>query len=70
MVTLNSGMIRREDKLSEETRRLIDEAVAAGKVKVIQPAGVDGSEVSRSTRENIARARREFRKNNKAKNKG
>lgn len=70
MVTLNSGMIRREDKLSEETRRLIDEAVAAGKVQRIQPAGVDGNEVSRSTRENIARARREFRKKNKAKNNG
>lgn len=70
MVTLNSGMIRRDDKLSEETRMLIDAAVAAGKVNVIQPAGADGNEVSRSTRENIARARREFRKNNKAKNKG
>lgn len=70
MVTLNSGMIRRDDILSEEARRLIDEAVDAGKVKVFQPAGVDGNEVSRSTRENIARARREFRKNNKAKNKG
>lgn len=70
MVTLNSGMIRHDDILSEEARRLIDEAVDAGKVKVFQPAGVDENEVSRSTRENIARARREFRKNNKAKNKG
>jgi len=68
MVTLNSGMIRRDEKLSEETRRLIDEAVAAGKVEVVQPSGVNGNEVTRATRENIARARREFRKNNKAKN--
>ena len=68
MVTLNSGMIRRDEKLSEETRRLIDEAVAAGEVEVVQPSGVNGNEVTRATRENIARARREFRKNNKAKN--
>ena len=68
MVTLNSGLIIRNEKLSEETRRLIDEAVAAGKVEVVQPAGVNGNEVTRATRENIARARREFRKNNKAKN--
>lgn len=68
MVTLNSGLIVRNEKLSEETRNLIDVAIAAGKVEVIQPSGVNGNEASRATRENIARARREFRKNNKAKN--
>jgi hypothetical protein len=67
MVTLNSGMIRRDDKLSQETRDLIDAAVSAGKVNVIQPAGADGNEVSRATRENIARARREFRNKRKTK---
>lgn len=66
MSTLNSGMIVRNEKLSEETRALIDEALA-GKVKVhvLQPAGTSGNEVSRSTRERIAEARRNFRKNQK-----
>ena len=68
MSTLNSGLVRRNEILSEEARRLIDEAVAAGRTKVLQPSGADGNEATRATRENIARARREFRKNNKAKN--
>jgi hypothetical protein len=70
MSTLNSGLIRRNEILSQEARDLIDEAIAAGRVKVLQPSGADGNEVSRSTRENIARARRDFRKKNKEKNKG
>lgn len=67
MTTLNSGSNGRDEKISVETRRLIDEAVAKGKIQVLQPSGVDGNEASRATRENIARARREFRKNNKVK---
>lgn len=67
MVTLNSQMIIRNEKLSEETRKLIDDAVAKGNIEVLQPAGVDGSEVTRATRENIARARAAFRKTARAK---
>jgi len=52
-------------RVTEEEQRLIDEAVAQGRIKKVQPAAVTGNEMSRATRELVARRRREFRKENK-----
>ena len=59
---LKSNIDMREIKLEKTTRDLIDEAIAAGKVTIIQPSGLAGNEQTRSTAELIARKRREFRK--------
>ncbi len=57
---------RRNLVLSEETRRLIDEAVAAGNVtEHVQPGVAGGAPLSRLSRASIAKQRREFRKLNK-----
>jgi hypothetical protein len=57
-----SNIIIRDLKLSEETRQLIDDAVDSGMVTKIQPAAAASNEMSRGTRELIARQRRAFRK--------
>ena len=54
-------------KLTEEERNMIDQAVADGLVTKVQPAAASSNEMSRGTRELIARQRRKFRKENKAK---
>lgn len=55
----------RKPTVTEEEQRLIDEAVAQGKVQKVQPAAASGNEMSPATRELIARERRKFRKENK-----
>ncbi len=60
-----SNVNMRDQKLSEEERNMIDEAIAEGRVTKVQPAAADGNEMSRGTRELIARQRRKFRKENK-----
>lgn len=65
MSNVKSNVNVRDEKLSEETRRLIDEAVARGEVQTVQPAAASGNEIGRGTRELIAKQRREFRKANK-----
>jgi hypothetical protein len=67
MTTLNGGFsVARGDQVSVEDRKLIDEFLSKNSVTKIQPAGADGNEASRGTRERIAIARREFRKNKRA----
>ena len=58
-------MNMRDVKLTEEERNLIDEAVAAGRVTKVQPAAASSNEMSRATRELVAKERRKFRKENK-----
>jgi hypothetical protein len=53
------------NKQTEQEKRLIQEALDAGKVTVVRPGAAPGSEMSRSTRERVAAARRKFRKENK-----
>lgn len=68
MPTLNAGFAQtRENKISESDKALIEEFIRTVGVTKLQPAGVDGNEASRGTRERIAAARREFRKNRKNK---
>lgn len=55
-------MNMRNVKLSEETRNLIDEAVARREITLIQPAAASGNEMSRATQSLVAQRRREFRK--------
>ena len=55
----------RNVKLSEEERNLIDQAVAQCRVQKVQPAAAASNEMSRATRELVARQRRKFRKENK-----
>ena len=55
----------RKPSVTEEEQKMIDEAVAHGRVKKIQPAAASGNEMSPATRELIARQRRKFRKENK-----
>lgn len=63
MTTLNGGFaIARGDQISAEDRILIEEFIRTKGIEKIQPAGADGNEASRGTRERIAIARREFRK--------
>jgi hypothetical protein len=70
MTTLNGGFsVARGDKVSAEDRTLIDEFIRTKGVQKIQPAGADGNEATRGTRERIAQARRDFRKAQKSKNK-
>jgi hypothetical protein len=51
-----------EPKFSDEDRRLIDEAIAAGKMTKVRPGAAKNDEMSRSTRELAAKDRREFNK--------
>lgn len=63
MSTLNGGFSTAYgDRMGDKDRALIDEFIRTKGIKKIQPAGVDGNEISRATRERIAIARREFRK--------
>lgn len=55
-----------ESKYNDEDRRLIEEAVAAGKVTKVRPGAAQNDEMTRSTRELAAKDRKEF---NKKKNK-
>ncbi|MFA7408584.1 MAG: hypothetical protein WCY93_12300 [Anaerolineaceae bacterium] len=62
-VTGNGGLNMRNEPSNIANNRLIDEALANGfPITKIQPAGLPGNEACRSTRELIARRRREFRK--------
>jgi hypothetical protein len=70
MTTLNGGFsITRGDIVGSDDRALIDEFIRTKGVQTIQPAGADGNEATRGTKERIATARREFRKAQKTKNK-
>lgn len=70
MTTLNGGFsLTKPDAVSAEDRALIDEFIRTKGVQTIQPAGADGNEATRGTRERIAQARRDFRKTQKQKNK-
>lgn len=51
--------------VTEEEQRLINEAVSQGRITKVQPAAASSNEMSRATRELVARRRREFRKANK-----
>jgi phenylalanyl-tRNA synthetase beta subunit len=70
MTTLNGGFsVARGDTVSVDDRALIEEFMRTKGVQTIQPAGADGNEATRGTRERIAQARRDFRKAQKTKNK-
>jgi hypothetical protein len=58
-----------ESKFNDEDRRLIEEAVAAGKVTKVRPGAAQNDEMSRSTRELAAKDRKEFAKKKKDKSK-
>ncbi len=62
MATLNAGL-HREDKISVEDRDLISEFIRTKGVQKLQPAELDGSEISRGTHDRIVEARRVFREN-------
>jgi hypothetical protein len=51
-----------EPKISDEDRRLIDEAIAAGKITKVRPGAAKNDEMSRATRELAAKERREYSK--------
>jgi hypothetical protein len=55
----------RKPTVTEEEQKMIDDAIAQGRVTKIQPAAASGNEMSPATRELIARQRRKFRKENK-----
>lgn len=66
MMTLNGGFsVARGDGLQKEDRELIEEYMKTHAVTKLQPAGLDGNEASRGTKERIAKLRREFRSKNK-----
>lgn len=71
MSTLNAGAnVAREGRISQEERDLIDEFIRKKGVQKLQPAELDGSEISRGTHDRIVEARRIFRENKrKQKNK-
>lgn len=70
MPTLNGGFaLIRDEKISKEDRDLIDDFIRTKGIQKIQPAGADGNEATRGTRERIAQARRDFRKAKRNKNK-
>ena len=70
MTTLNGGFsTARGDTITPDDRSLIDEFIRTKGVQVIQPAGADGNEASRGTRDRITQARSAFRKAQKNKNK-
>ena len=67
MATLNAGL-HREDKISVEDRDLISEFIRTKGVQKLQPAELDGSEISRGTHDRIVEARRVFRENKRKAN--
>lgn len=68
MSTLNAGFaFIRGNKISDEDKNLIDEFIREKGIQKLQPAGADGNEADRGTRERIAQARRDFRKARRAK---
>lgn len=58
------------NKVPDEDRRLIDEAIAAGKVTKIRPGAAQNDEMSRATREKAAEDRKEFNRKKKGKKNG
>lgn len=62
MATLNGG-VSREDKVSVEDRALIEDFLRTKTVQKLQPAELDGSEISRGTHDRIIEARKVFREN-------
>ena len=70
MTTLNGGFATaRGDTVTPDDRALIDDFIRTKGVQTIQPAGADGNEAARGTRERIAQARSDFRKAQRNKNK-
>lgn len=70
MTTLNSGFaFIRDEKISNDDKDLIAEFIRTKGIQKIQPAGADGNEATRGTRERIAQARRDFRKAQRNKSK-
>jgi hypothetical protein len=66
MVVIHKKWAVPEPKFTDEDRRLIDEAIAAGKVKKVRPGAAKNDEMSRSTRELAAKERKEFNKKDKS----
>jgi hypothetical protein len=58
-MSLTATMRERDVGLSE----MVAEWMSRNEVTVVQPAAGSGNEQSRATRERVAQARREFRKN-------
>ena len=56
-----------EPKFNDEDRRMIDEALAAGKLTKVRPGAAKNDEMSRSTKELAAKERKEFNKAKKDK---
>lgn len=67
MVAMYKKWAMPEPKVNDEDRRLIEEAIAAGKVTKVKPGAAKNDEMSRSTRELAAQERREFNKKKKDK---
>lgn len=63
MVAIYKKWAMPEPKFNDEDRRLIDEAIAAGKVTKVKPGAAKNDEMSRSTRELAAKERKDFSKN-------
>lgn len=61
-VTLNGGLVK---KLDAEDADLVAEFLKKNSITKCPPAGVPGSEASRSTNELVAKQRRNYRKTNK-----
>lgn len=68
MTTLNGGFSTwRGDTMSPEDRALVDDFIRTKGVTKLLPAGADSNEATRSTKERIAQARRDFRSSQKKK---
>jgi hypothetical protein len=65
MVAMYKKWAMPEPKVNDEDRRLIEEAIAAGKVTKVKSGAAKNDEMSRSTRELAAQERREFNKKKK-----
>ncbi len=68
-MSLNENSEARKERISEEERLMIEEFLKRKGVTKLPPAGLTGNEADRSTNELIARKRREFRANQRAKQK-
>lgn len=70
-MTLNAGFSTgRDENLTQaekEEREMVEKFIQEKGITQLQPAGAPGNEATRSTNERIAKARREFRKNNQLK---
>lgn len=53
------------NKQSDEEKRLIEEALAAGKVTKVRPGAAKNDEMSRSTKELASQKRKEFNRKKK-----